>query len=157
MSAPSVLIAGCGDIGSRLASQLMPDDWTVYGLRRSVEKLPNGVLGVSGDLFDPAFPLTGRKGDWITWSTAPHLLTGMRRVIARLMSKAFGTCWAGASAADRGRSGYCSCPAAASMASSTASGLMKRRLSKRPGTQARSCAKLNKWRWTAVCQLPSSG
>ena len=73
MSAPSVLIAGCGDIGSRLASQLMPDDWTVYGLRRSVEKLPNGVLGVSGDLFDPRIPAHWPEGrlDYLVYCATP--------------------------------------------------------------------------------------
>ena len=73
MSAPSVLIAGCGDIGSRLASQLMPDDWTVYGLRRSVEKLPNGVLGVSGDLSDPRIPAHWPEGrlDYLVYCATP--------------------------------------------------------------------------------------
>ncbi|WP_397450618.1 SDR family oxidoreductase [Pseudomonas sp. NA-150] len=61
MPAPSVLIAGCGDVGSRLASQLLIDDWTVYGLRRSVSRLPAGVVGVAGDLFDADCP-----EDWPT-------------------------------------------------------------------------------------------
>lgn len=51
MSAPSVLIAGCGDIGGRLASQLVAEQWQVYGLRRTVSNLPAGVIGVAGDLF----------------------------------------------------------------------------------------------------------
>ncbi|MEB0041736.1 NAD-dependent epimerase/dehydratase family protein [Pseudomonas sp. MH10] len=61
MFPPSVLIAGCGDVGSRLANQLLAYDWTVYGLRRSVSQLPNGVIGVAGDLFDSRCP-----GDWPT-------------------------------------------------------------------------------------------
>ncbi|MGV8916792.1 MAG: NAD-dependent epimerase/dehydratase family protein [Pseudomonas sp.] len=61
MSAPSVLIAGCGDVGSRLARQLLKVDWTVYGLRRSVSRLPGGVIGVAGNLFDAACP-----EDWPT-------------------------------------------------------------------------------------------
>lgn len=63
MSAPSVLIAGCGDVGSRLASQLLVHDWTVYGLRRSVARLPAGVMGVAGDLFDASCPSA--------WPTSP--------------------------------------------------------------------------------------
>jgi len=59
MSAPSVLIAGCGDIGSRLANQLLPQDWTVYGLRRTIAHLPEGVIGVAGDLFQARTP-----ADW---------------------------------------------------------------------------------------------
>jgi nucleoside-diphosphate-sugar epimerase len=51
MAAPSVLIAGCGDVGSRLANQLLPSNWVVYGLRRDISKLPAGVKGVAGDLF----------------------------------------------------------------------------------------------------------
>ncbi|MGY2287970.1 SDR family oxidoreductase [Pseudomonas gingeri] len=51
MSAPSVLIAGCGDVGSRLATQLLAGGWQVHGLRRSISRLPEGVLGVAGDLF----------------------------------------------------------------------------------------------------------
>ncbi|MEB0092649.1 NAD-dependent epimerase/dehydratase family protein [Pseudomonas sp. CCI1.2] len=61
MFPPSVLIAGCGDVGSRLANQLLAYDWTVYGLRRSVSQLPTGVIGVAGDLFDSRCP-----GDWPT-------------------------------------------------------------------------------------------
>jgi nucleoside-diphosphate-sugar epimerase len=63
MSAPSVLIAGCGDVGSRLASQLLAQGWTVYGLRRSVARLPAGVTGIAGDLFDANCPSA--------WPTSP--------------------------------------------------------------------------------------
>lgn len=56
MPAPSVLIAGCGDVGSRLANQLIPQGWTVYGLRRTISRLPEGVIGVAGDLFDSTTP-----------------------------------------------------------------------------------------------------
>lgn len=61
MSAPSVLIAGCGDVGGRLANQLLAHGWTVYGLRRSISRLPAGVVGVAGDLFNAGCP-----GDWPT-------------------------------------------------------------------------------------------
>ena len=47
MTAPSLLIAGCGAIGSRLATRLMPHGWVVHGLRRTVSELPAGVVGVS--------------------------------------------------------------------------------------------------------------
>lgn len=56
MPAPSVLIAGCGDVGSRLANQLIPQGWTVHGLRRNISRLPEGVIGVAGDLFDSTTP-----------------------------------------------------------------------------------------------------
>ncbi|WP_328588633.1 NAD-dependent epimerase/dehydratase family protein, partial [Pseudomonas coronafaciens] len=56
MTAPSLLIAGCGDIGSRLATRLLPHGWAVHGLRRTVSELPAGVIGVQGDLFQPVKP-----------------------------------------------------------------------------------------------------
>lgn len=56
MSAPSILIAGCGDIGSRLARRLLGNAWTVHGLRRDVSQLPDGVRKVAGNLFDPQLP-----------------------------------------------------------------------------------------------------
>ncbi|CAI9009002.1 Nucleoside-diphosphate-sugar epimerase [Pseudomonas chlororaphis] len=63
MSAPSVLIAGCGDVGSRLAKQLLAENWQVYGLRRTVSQLPEGVIGVAGDLFSEQCPAA--------WPTTP--------------------------------------------------------------------------------------
>ena len=58
---PSLLIAGCGDVGSRLASRLLAEGWLVHGLRRSVAGLPAGVLPVAGDLSGSA-----RPQDWPT-------------------------------------------------------------------------------------------
>lgn len=56
MALPSVLIAGCGDIGSRLAGQLLADRWRVAGLRRDASRLPAGVLAVQGDLLAASAP-----------------------------------------------------------------------------------------------------
>jgi len=72
MPKTSVLIVGCGDVGSRLATQLLDNDWLVYGLRRSVDRLPDGVIGVAGDLFDAACPAQWPKGqiDYLVYSTA---------------------------------------------------------------------------------------
>lgn len=73
MAVPSVLIAGCGDIGGRLAFALLPQGWTVYGLRRSVGKLPEGVRGVSGDLFDSRIPEQWPEGriDYLVYCATP--------------------------------------------------------------------------------------
>ncbi|HEY0285611.1 MAG TPA: SDR family oxidoreductase [Pseudomonas sp.] len=73
MVAPCVLIAGCGDIGGRLALQLLSDTWTVYGLRRSVARLPSGVIGVSGDLFDARMPAQWPEGriDYLVYCATP--------------------------------------------------------------------------------------
>jgi nucleoside-diphosphate-sugar epimerase len=72
MSAPSVLIAGCGDIGSRLATQLLAAGWEVHGLRRDVSRLPAGVIGVAGDLFSEDCPDTWPVGavDYLVYCAA---------------------------------------------------------------------------------------
>ena len=72
MSAPTVLIAGCGDVGSRLATQLLAAGWEVHGLRRDVSRLPEGVIGVAGDLFDKDCPATWPVGavDYLVYCAA---------------------------------------------------------------------------------------
>ncbi|AWY41929.1 NAD-dependent epimerase/dehydratase family protein [Pseudomonas putida] len=72
MSAPSVLIAGCGDVGSRLAKQLLAAGWEVHGLRRDVSRLPEGVIGVAGDLFNKECPATWPIGavDYLVYCAA---------------------------------------------------------------------------------------
>jgi nucleoside-diphosphate-sugar epimerase len=73
MASPSVLIAGCGDIGSRLATQLLVHAWKVYGLRRSVANLPAGVTPVNGDLFDARMPGQWPEGriDYLVYCATP--------------------------------------------------------------------------------------
>jgi len=46
----TLMIAGCGDVGSRLGQQLSAVGWKVYGLRRTVAQLPAGIVPVAGDL-----------------------------------------------------------------------------------------------------------
>lgn len=72
MPKASVLIAGCGDVGSRLAAQLPANNWQVYGLRRSIERLPAGVTGVAGDLFSDQCPGQWPEGniDYLVYSAA---------------------------------------------------------------------------------------
>ncbi|CAD5204098.1 SDR family oxidoreductase [Pseudomonas sp. FEN] len=72
MSAPSVLIAGCGDVGGRLATQLLGQGWRVQGLRRSISRLPQGVVGVAGDLFAEQRPDTWPSGplDYLVYCAA---------------------------------------------------------------------------------------
>lgn len=72
MSAPTVLIAGCGDVGGRLATQLLAAGWEVHGLRRDVSRLPAGVIGVAGDLFDKECPGTWPIGavDYLVYCAA---------------------------------------------------------------------------------------
>lgn len=49
-----VLIAGCGDVGNVLATALLQDGHTVYGLKRDTSTLPDGVQPIGADLLDPA-------------------------------------------------------------------------------------------------------
>jgi len=72
MSVPSVLIAGCGDVGSRLATQLLAAGWEVHGLRRDISRLPDGVIGVAGDLFNKDCPQTWPVGavDYLVYCAA---------------------------------------------------------------------------------------
>ena len=72
MPKASVLIVGCGDVGSRLATQLLDAHWQVYGLRRSIERLPTGVIGVAGDLFSEQCPAQWPTGpiDYVVYSAA---------------------------------------------------------------------------------------
>ncbi|MES2870282.1 MAG: SDR family oxidoreductase [Pseudomonadota bacterium] len=72
MPEASVLIVGCGDVGSRLATQLLENNWQVYGLRRSIDRLPAGVIGVAGNLFNTPCPVQWPKGplDYLVYSAA---------------------------------------------------------------------------------------
>lgn len=56
MSSPTVLIAGCGDLGTRLGLKLATQTWRVYGLRRHTECLPPEIHPIRADLNDPDRP-----------------------------------------------------------------------------------------------------
>ena len=45
-----ICIAGCGDLGSGVASLLVADGHQVTGIRRSGHHFPDGVIGITGDL-----------------------------------------------------------------------------------------------------------
>lgn len=50
---PTLLLAGCGDLGTALGLQLAQEGWDVWGLRRNATTLPEGVNGWSADLNRP--------------------------------------------------------------------------------------------------------
>lgn len=52
MSTKRILIAGCGDVGSRTAALLAQQGHTVYGLRRTINQLPQCIQGIAADLSD---------------------------------------------------------------------------------------------------------
>ncbi|UCJ17955.1 SDR family oxidoreductase [Pseudomonas sp. MM211] len=68
----SVMIAGCGDVGGRLAVRLHDAGWQVYGMRRTVSELPAGILPVAGDLHQPGCPEQWPQGelDYLVYSAA---------------------------------------------------------------------------------------
>jgi nucleoside-diphosphate-sugar epimerase len=82
-TAPTVLIAGCGDVGSRLGTQLHTAGWQVYGLRRSVAQLPAHILPVAGDLSQITPPAQWPEGplDYLVYAAAAtdHDEAGYRR------------------------------------------------------------------------------
>ena len=57
-----LLIAGCGDLGVRLAGRLQ-DRWQVTGLRRSIDRLPDTLVPFAADLAEPA-TLDRLPRDW---------------------------------------------------------------------------------------------
>lgn len=69
---PSVMIAGCGDIGIRLGLQLSRAGWTVYGLRRQAAGLPVPILPVKGDLCAHDVPRGWPNGglDYLVYATS---------------------------------------------------------------------------------------
>lgn len=69
---PSVMIAGCGDIGVRLGLQLSRAGWTVYGLRRQAASLPVPILPVKGDLAAVEVPRSWPNGplDYLVYAAA---------------------------------------------------------------------------------------
>jgi nucleoside-diphosphate-sugar epimerase len=69
---PSLLIAGCGDVGSRLATRLLASGWTVYGLRRDCTRLPAAVRPVPGDVQQASCPAAWPQGqlDYLVYCLA---------------------------------------------------------------------------------------
>ena len=50
MQQSTILIAGCGDVGSALGQRLLKKGHNVVGLRRNINQLPSGIQGISTDL-----------------------------------------------------------------------------------------------------------
>lgn len=95
----SVMIAGCGDVGGRLAVRLHDAGWQVFGMRRTVSELPEGILPVAGDLHEPACPEQWPQGelDYLVYSAAATehdepgyrraYVDGLRHVLSWLQSR----------------------------------------------------------------------
>lgn len=72
--AKRLLIAGCGDLGTRLGVRLAEAGWAVHGLRRTVATLPAAIVPVAGDLqgdsCPPAWP--GGELDYLVYCAAAN-------------------------------------------------------------------------------------
>ena len=68
----TILIAGCGDVGSRLGLQLVAQGHRVFGLRRNVAALPAELLPVAGDLAEVQPPTAWPREplDQVVYATA---------------------------------------------------------------------------------------
>ncbi len=69
---PTLLIAGCGDVGNRLAEASILADWTRYGLRRDASRLSVAALPVPADLQQSVRPAAWPTGaiDYLVYCVA---------------------------------------------------------------------------------------
>jgi len=88
-----LLIAGCGDLGNRLAARLT--GWQVHGLRRNVSKLAPGIVPVSADLSQPSsLRAVADQWDAVIYTATPGertpegyrqaYVTGMQQLLSRV-------------------------------------------------------------------------
>jgi len=94
--APStVLIAGCGYVGSRLAEYLIDDGHVVHGLKRTPKNMPDGTHAIAADVTDPeTLEALPTAVDALVYSVSPGgrseeeyraaYLHGFRNVLERL-------------------------------------------------------------------------
>lgn len=99
MSELSALIVGCGDVGGRLALQLLTGGWHVSGLRRSIDQLPEGVQPIAADLTDAQIPAAWpeRAPDYLVYCVAASqhdeagyraaYVDGLRNVLSWLQAR----------------------------------------------------------------------
>lgn len=64
-----LLIVGCGDLGIRVAKQMVAHGWQVLGLRRDVAALPDFIEPIAADLNQP-LSLQGLEVDYLLYSVA---------------------------------------------------------------------------------------
>lgn len=70
---PSLLIIGCGDLGTRLGIKMANKGWQVYGARRDISQLPNIITGINLDLYQDNLPTNWPQHhlDYIVYCVAP--------------------------------------------------------------------------------------
>ena len=92
----SLLIAGCGDVGTRLGLRMAEQGWRVLGMRRNVAALPTAIEPLAGDLHADACPADWPQGplDYLVYCAAATqhdeagyraaYVDGLRRVLGWL-------------------------------------------------------------------------
>ncbi|XLX40230.1 NAD-dependent epimerase/dehydratase family protein [Ectopseudomonas mendocina] len=92
----SLLIAGCGDVGTRLGLRMAEQGWRVLGMRRNVAALPAAIGPLAGDLHGDACPADWPQGqlDYLVYCAAATqhdeagyraaYVDGLRRVLGWL-------------------------------------------------------------------------
>ena len=92
----SLLIAGCGDVGTRLGLRMAAQGWRVLGMRRNVAALPAAIEPLAGDLHADACPPAWPQGqlDYLVYCAAATehdeagyraaYVEGLRRVLSWL-------------------------------------------------------------------------
>ncbi len=70
---PTLLLIGCGDIGSQLGLRCAAAGWRVVGLRRDVGQLPAAIEPLAADITDPATlaPLQSLAADYVVVTLTP--------------------------------------------------------------------------------------
>lgn len=66
-----VLIAGCGYVGTALATRIEEGGGTAWGLRRDPSRLPEGIRGVAADLLDPELGAHIPTVDAVVYAASP--------------------------------------------------------------------------------------
>ncbi|WP_409524235.1 SDR family oxidoreductase [Nitrincola sp. MINF-07-Sa-05] len=81
MNQTSILIAGCGDVGSALGLQLIAEGASVHGIRRNINQLPAGIKGIAADMSDPATLSALPECEYLVWlaSATDHTEEGYRQ------------------------------------------------------------------------------
>lgn len=74
MARNSLLIVGCGDIGSGLAKYFLAKNWRVIGLRRNCDALPEGVEPLEADISsaESMARLGKLKADYVVMTLTPQ-------------------------------------------------------------------------------------
>ena len=70
MAQYSILIAGCGDLGNAVGTRLIEAGMSVYGLRRNIDQLSEGLIPIEYDLLNADAPPKLPAVDYLIYTAA---------------------------------------------------------------------------------------